>query len=80
MYFLSRRAAGVTNFDFTRKQFNTGGHYDHFGRDFRVNDIGFLRVRPNSNQANGYAEVGQPDPWKKVRRLWGFSKLQPGMD
>lgn len=43
---------GVTNFNFTRKIFNTGGHYDHFGRDFRVNDIGFLRVRANRNQAN----------------------------
>ena len=45
---------------------------------FRVNDIGFLRVRPNRNQANGYAEVGQPDPWKKFRRLWGFSSYSQG--
>ena len=32
---------GVTNFNVSRKHFNTGAHYDHFGRDFRVNDIGF---------------------------------------
>ncbi len=64
---------GVTNFNFSRKNLNTGGHYDHFGRDFRVNDIGFLRVRANRNQADGYAEVGQPDPWKKFRRFWGFA-------
>jgi hypothetical protein len=69
---------GVANFNFTRKHFNTGGHYDHFGRDFRVNDIGFLRVRANRNQADGYAEVGQPDPWKKFRRFWGFGNYSQG--
>jgi hypothetical protein len=69
---------GVTNFNFTRKHFNTGGHYDHFGRDFRVNDIGFLRVRANRNQANGYAEVGQPDPWKTFRRFWSFGNYSQG--
>jgi hypothetical protein len=69
---------GVTNFNFTRKHFNTGGHYDHFGRDFRVNDIGFLRVRANRNQANGYAEVGQPDPWKTFRRFWTFGNYSQG--
>ena len=63
---------GVTNFNVSRKHFNTGGHYDHFGRDFRVNDIGFMRVRANRSQANGYAEVGQPDPWKALRRVWSW--------
>jgi len=63
---------GVTNFNFTRKHFNTGGHYDHFGRDFRVNDVGFMRVRTNRNQANGFFEGGQPDPWNAFRRFWGW--------
>ena len=69
---------GVTNFNFNRKHLNTGGHYDHMGRDFRVNDIGFLRTRANRNQANGYLEVGQPDPWKAFRRFWGFSSYSQG--
>ena len=64
--------AGVTNVTYSSKHLNVGGHYDHIGRDFRVNDIGFLRSRANRNQVNGYLEVGNPDPWKKVRSLWGF--------
>jgi hypothetical protein len=69
---------GVTNFNVSRKNFNVGTHYDHFGRDFRVNDIGFFRTRANRNQAEGYAEVGQPDPWKIFRRFWGFSSYGYG--
>ena len=71
-------AGGVTNFNFSRKHFNTGAHYDHFGRDFRVNDIGFLRVRQNRNVANAYAEVGQPDPGKVFRRIWAFGNHSEG--
>ena len=69
---------GVTNFNVSRKNFNIGTHYDHFGRDFRVNDIGFFRTRANRNQAEGYGEVGQPDPWKIFRRFWGFSSYGYG--
>ena len=69
---------GVTNFNVSRKNFNIGTHYDHFGRDFRVNDIGFFRTRANRNQAEGYAEVGQPDPGKIFRRFWGFSSYGYG--
>jgi hypothetical protein len=69
---------GVTNFNASRKNFNIGTHFDHFGRDFRVNDIGFFRTRANRNQAEGYAEVGQPDPWKIFRRFWGFSSYGYG--
>jgi hypothetical protein len=64
---------GISNFNFSRKHLNTGAHYDHFGRDFRVNDIGFFRSRANRSQAQGYLEVGQPDPWKKLRSVWGFA-------
>ena len=69
---------GLTNFSFSRKYVNTGAHYDHFGRDFRVNDIGFFRTRANRNQANTYVEVGQPDPWKAFRRFWGFASYSQG--
>jgi hypothetical protein len=69
---------GVTNFNFSRKHFNYGAHYDHFGRDFRVNDIGFFRNRANRNQANSFVEVGQPDPWRRFRRIWGFAVHSEG--
>jgi hypothetical protein len=64
---------GVTNFSYSSKHLNVGTHYDHFGRDFRVTDIGFFRSRANRNQVNGSIEVGNPDPWKKLRSVWGFA-------
>jgi Domain of unknown function (DUF5916)/Carbohydrate family 9 binding domain-like len=63
---------GVANINYGSKHLNTGLHYDHFGRDFRVNDIGFFRTRGNRSQVNGSLEVGNPDPWKKLRSVWGF--------
>jgi hypothetical protein len=64
---------GVTSFSVTRKHANVSAHYDHFGRDFRVNDIGFFRTRGNRHQVNGGLEVGNPDPWKKLRSIWAFT-------
>jgi hypothetical protein len=66
-------AGGVTNVSVSRKHVNLSAHYDHFGRDFRVNDLGFFRTRGNRNQVNGGLELGNPDPWKKLRSVWGFS-------
>jgi hypothetical protein len=63
---------GLTNLSYSSKHVNLSGHYDHFGRDFRVNDIGFFRVRANRNDLNGGLEVGNPDPWRKLRSVWGF--------
>ena len=63
---------GVTNVNYGSKYLNTGFHYDHFGRDFRVSDLGFFRNRGNRSQVNGSLEVGNPDPWKKLRSVWGF--------
>ena len=63
---------GLTNVNYASKHINIGGHYDHIGRDFRVNDIGIYRSRTNRNQVNGSLEVGNPDPWKKLRSVWGF--------
>jgi hypothetical protein len=71
---------GVTNFNVSRKNFNLSSHYDHIGRDFRVNDIGFFRSRANRNQVEGYGEAGQPDPWKIFRRIWAFSDYGYGVD
>ena len=63
---------GITNLNYGSKHLNAGVHYDHFGRDFRITDIGFFRQRANRNQVNGSLEVGNPDPWKKLRSVWGF--------
>ena len=64
---------GLTNFSVSRKHVNVSTHYDHFGKDLRLTDIGFFRSRGNRNQVNGGLEVGNPDPWKKLRSVWGFS-------
>jgi hypothetical protein len=60
---------GLTNFNFSRKHYGASAHYEHFGRDFRVNDIGFFRTRANRNDVNGSVYVEQPDPWKGFRRM-----------
>ena len=65
---------GVTNLNVSRKNLNIFSHYDRFGKDFRVNDLGFFRVRQNRNQANAGMELFNPDPWKAFRRIGtGFS-------
>jgi hypothetical protein len=65
---------GLTNFNVSRKHVSVFAHYDHFGKDFRVNDIGFFRTRPNRNQVNGGAQAGNPDPWRGFRSIWaGFN-------
>ncbi len=58
---------GLTNFQFSRKHYGYSGHYDHFGRDFRINDAGFFRTRANRSDVNGNVSISQPDPWKGIR-------------
>jgi hypothetical protein len=60
---------GITEFNFSRKHYGFSGHFDHFGRDFRVNDAGFFRTRANRTETNASAYVEQPDPWKRFRRI-----------
>lgn len=68
---------GVTNVNVSRKHVSAGAHFDHFGRDFRVTDIGFFRTRANRNEVNGSFEAGTPDPWKAFRRIFtGVSVAQ----
>lgn len=65
---------GVTNFNMTRKHWSVYTHFDHFGRDFRITDLGFLRARVNANQWNGTLSLEQPDPGPRVRRVsWSVS-------
>jgi len=59
---------GLANFNFSRKHWGTWSHLDHFGRDFRVNDIGFFRGRANRTVAEGGILVEQPDPGRLLRR------------
>lgn len=59
---------GLANFNLNRKHWNTWTHFDHFGRDFRTNDLGFFRVRTNRNQLDGGINVEQPDPGRYLRR------------
>jgi hypothetical protein len=58
---------GVTNFNFNRKYWNMWSHFDHFGRNFRVTDIGFFRGRTNRYQADGGFAIEQPDPGTRFR-------------
>jgi hypothetical protein len=69
---------GLMNFGMQRKHWNFGTHYNHFGRDFRVTDIGFLRGRVNSNQFNGFLALERPDPGKVFRRIALFMNAGQG--
>jgi len=59
---------GVTNFNVQRKHWNLWSHFDHFGRDFRINDIGFLRARADRTEVDGGFNLEQPDPGRWLRR------------
>jgi len=59
---------GLANFNVSRKHWSTWSHIDHFGRDFRVNDIGFFRGRANRTLVDGGLVLEQPDPGRFLRR------------
>ena len=42
---------GVTNFDYIGKHVGVTGHFDHFGKNFRNTDLGFLSGRPEQELA-----------------------------
>jgi hypothetical protein len=62
-------AGGVTNFNVSRKHWNVWSHFDHFGREFRVNDLGFFRARADRTAADGGFNLDQPDPNRWTRRF-----------
>ena len=66
---LKTSGGGTTNFNITHKHWGTYLHFDHFGKDFRVNDIGFLRARVNRNEVDANGSLEQPDPWKMFRNM-----------
>ena len=65
-------AGGVTNLSVSRKHWGANTHFSTFGRDFRINDVGFLRFRTNINQLNAGLFLAQPDPGRVFRRVSVF--------
>jgi hypothetical protein len=68
---LRTSGGGIANFNLMRRHWNTWTHFDHFGRDFRINDLGFFRVRPDRSQLDGGFNLEQPDPGARLRRYGG---------
>ena len=60
---------GLMNFGVSRKHWGLFTHFDHFGENFRVTDLGFHRGRVDSNNFNAGLDLGQPDPGKVFRRI-----------
>jgi hypothetical protein len=63
---------GASNIDFAGKHFGFSGHFDHFGKNFRNTDLGFLNGRVNKNWLYGGVRVSEPDPWKFSRSFDAF--------
>lgn len=66
---LKTSGGGTTNFSVSHKYWSIYTHFDHFGRDFRINDVGFLRARVNRNELDASGNLEQPDPWKMFRNM-----------
>ncbi len=62
-------SGGILNFSFDVKHVAVFVHGDHFGKDFRNADLGFLGTRANKNDVSATVVVRQPDPWKKFRNV-----------
>jgi hypothetical protein len=63
---------GANRMNFQSKHVNFNAHVDHFSRYFRNADLGYLGSRPNKTATNGSVGIGQPDPKKYFRRVFGF--------
>jgi hypothetical protein len=66
---------GATRFNYSGKHLGVNGHVDHFTRDFRITDVGFLSSRVNKTTVQGGLSVGQPDPWRGLRSVFGFTNV-----
>lgn len=64
---------GITNFGYAGKSLVVQTSFDHLGRDFRVNDLGFLRNRSDRTSVHASVELRRLDPWKAFRRLSGLA-------
>ena len=63
----------IQNFNFNSKYLNVFGHFDHFDKNFRNSDIGFLGSRTNKNEINAGAGLVRPDPGTYLRQWNLFS-------
>lgn len=60
---------GLVNFKFDVKHFALFVHTDHFGKNFRNTDLGFLGGRVDKSDVSATVIVRQPDPWKMFRNV-----------
>jgi hypothetical protein len=63
---------GLTNLNYSSKHLNLSSHYDHFGRDFRVNDIGFSGHARTAMTSTG-ASSRQSRPVEEAAKHLGIS-------
>ena len=77
---LQTSGGGVTNFNVQRKHWGLWSHFDHFGRDFRINDIGFFRARADRTEVNGGFNLEQPDPGRLAAALRREHLRRPRME
>lgn len=64
-------AGGITSFGYAGTRFGFQTSFDHLGRDFRVNDVGFLRSRSDRTGVSASASLSQLDPRGPFRRTAG---------
>ena len=60
--------AAVSNISYAGKYWGFDGHYDHFGKNFRNTDLGFMNSRVNKDWLYGGLRLTQADPWKFSRK------------
>lgn len=61
---------GVSNFSVSRKHVAVDAHVDHFSPNFRVEDLGFFRTRPDRTAVDGRFGLAQPNPWRLFNRVF----------
>jgi hypothetical protein len=66
---------GVTNLVISQKHWSLWTHFNHYGRDFRVNDIGFLRSRGNRTGFLVDFGLEQPDRWRFLRSVEAHGQI-----
>jgi hypothetical protein len=62
---------GATNFNYFSRNLGVNGHFDHFSRDFRNTDLGFITSRVDKTALAGSVSFIRPDPWRFFRNLQG---------
>jgi hypothetical protein len=58
---------GVSNVNFSSRNWFANSHVHYFSPDFRISDIGFLRARPDQYQVTAGGGYTSPDPGSVLR-------------